>query len=75
MAGTATLVQKMRKVAKEIDKTHPDQANDLREKADALDAATEGYWGQPQTYTAKQFLGCYARARILYCNLTGENLV
>ena len=75
MAGTSTLVQRMRKLATEIDRTHGEQANDLREHADRLEEATDGFWGQPQTFTAKQFLGCWARARRCWCSLTGEPLV
>lgn len=75
MAGTMTLVQKMRKMATEIDRTHPEQANSLRERADELEEATDGYWGENQTVTVKQFLGCWARARLLWRDLTGESLI
>jgi uncharacterized iron-regulated protein len=54
--------------------THARSA-ELREKAEALAKATDGFFGKPQTHTAKQFLGAWARARRLWCDCTGEPLV
>lgn len=52
-----------------------ERAADLREKADAFEAAASGYYGDPQTVGVKTFLGCYARARTLWCECSGEPLV
>lgn len=52
-----------------------ERAAELVEKADAFDAATAGYYGEPQTCTVQNFLGCFARARRLWCDITGEPLV
>lgn len=50
---------------------HP-RAAELREKADAFDAATHGFMvAQPQTHTVKQQLGTWARAHRLHCECTG----
>lgn len=65
------LAEKMRALAAT---GHPSAA-ELNEKADAFDAATQGYYGDPQTVTAPKFLGCYARARRLWCDCSGEPLV
>lgn len=51
------------------------RATELREKADAFDVATAGFYAEPQTHDAKQFMGAYARARRLWCEITGESLV
>jgi hypothetical protein len=51
------------------------RANELREKADAFDDATAGFYGVPQTVTVQRFVGCFARARRLWCDVTGEPLV
>lgn len=53
---------------------HP-RAAELHEKADAFETAAKGYFGLPQTHTAKQFFGAYARARILWIEITVEPLV
>ncbi|WP_439392571.1 hypothetical protein ACRQ5Q_24425 [Bradyrhizobium sp. PMVTL-01] len=51
------------------------RAAELREKADAFDAATQGFYAQPQTCTIQKFFGCFARARRLWCDITGESVV
>ena len=58
----------------ELAKTHP-RAVELREKAAAFREGAEGFYGEPQTVTAKSFLGRWARARRLWCDCTGESLV
>ncbi|KRQ11909.1 hypothetical protein AOQ73_05740 [Bradyrhizobium pachyrhizi] len=55
--------------------TGHDRAAELREKADAFDQATEGFYALPQTVTVGAFMGAFARARRLWCNITGEPLV
>lgn len=54
--------------------SHP-RAAELIEKADALDAATAGYMSDPPTVTVRAFVGAFARARIAWCECTGEDLV
>lgn len=51
------------------------RADELREKADAFDAATDGYFATPQTVSVARFMGAYARARKFWCEITGEPLV
>ena len=47
-----------------------------REAADALDAATHGYFfADPPTVSAPRFLGAWARARRMWCERTGESLL
>jgi len=53
---------------------HPRSA-ELREHADKLDAATAGFYGDPQTVDVRQFMGAWARARKLWCSVTGESLL
>lgn len=52
-----------------------DRAEELREKADAFDKAAAGFYAEEQTVGAKSFLGAFARARRLWCDITGEALV
>ena len=56
------------------DKGHP-RAAELREKADAFDAATHGFMGLPQTRTVKQQLGAWARAHRLHYECTGKRIM
>lgn len=49
--------------------------SDLKDKADAFDRATEGFYSDPQTVSVKSFMGAYARARMLWCRVTGEALI
>lgn len=65
------LGEKMRALAP----MHPEYADELRAKASAFDVATAGYYGDPQVVDVKSFMGAYARARILYCKVTGDSLV
>jgi hypothetical protein len=55
--------------------TGHERAEELREKAKAFDDATAGFYGDPQTVDARKFLGCFARARRLWCDITGESLI
>lgn len=66
-----TLGDKMRALA---DIGHA-RSVELREKANAFDEAADGFYGTSQTVGAKQFLGAFARARKLWCEITGEPLV
>lgn len=51
------------------------KAKELIEKADAFDSAANGFYSQPQTVNVKSFLGAWARARKLWCEVSGEPLV
>ena len=49
------------------------RAAELREKADAFDAATHGFMGtNPPTHTVKQQIGTWARAHRVHCECTGK---
>lgn len=65
-----SLVDKMRALAE----SHPRGA-ELKEKADKLEAATTGFYSEPQTVDVKRFIGSWARARRLWCDITGEPLI
>jgi hypothetical protein len=53
------------------DKGHP-RAAELREKADAFDAATKGFMGtNPPTHTVKQMVGSWARASRVFSECGG----
>ena len=47
----------------------------MRQLADAFDKAAYRYAVEPQTVTARQFIGHWARARKCWCNYTGEPLI
>ena len=66
MTHTPNLIDNMRQLA--ADK-HP-RAHELRARADELEAAIS----DPKT-SMKKFVGCWARARRLWCECTGEDLV
>lgn len=55
--------------------TRTDLSEDFLAKADAFEAATLGFYADPQTVSAPKFLGCFARARRAWCDATGEPLV
>lgn len=55
-------------------RSHP-RAAEMIAEADALQAATEGFYAEDQTVDARKFLGCWARARRKWCDFTGEPLV
>lgn len=65
------LGDRMRKLAE----TRDDLPEDWLEKAEAFDRASEGYLAEVQTVNVKTFMGCFARARRMWCNATGEPLV
>ncbi len=47
----------------------------LRTSADAFDAATVGFYSEPQTVTVAKFFGAWARARRSWCDYSGEKLI
>jgi hypothetical protein len=55
-------------------KTHP-QADELQAKAAALRDAISGFYSTPQQVDVRRFMGCWARARRLWCECTGEPLI
>lgn len=44
-------------------------------QAAAFDAATEGFYGEPQSVDVRKFMGTFARTRRMWCEATGEDLV
>lgn len=52
-----------------------EHAEELRSLADALDGATAGFYGEPQTVTVQSFLKAWARARRRWSEITGEPLI
>lgn len=68
---TTNLSNRMRELAK----ARLDLPADWIEKADAFDAATAGFYGEPQTVSVQKFMGAFARARRMWCEATGEDLV
>jgi len=54
---------------------HAAVADTLRQRADQFEAAAKGFYAESQTVTPAHFLGCFARARRLYCDITGEPLI
>lgn len=47
----------------------------LIDLADKFDAATAGFYSEPQTCTVKEFMGHWARARKAWCAHSGEALI
>jgi len=48
---------------------------ELKSLADALDVATDGFFGDPRTVDVKKFCGAWARARRRWSEVSGEALV
>jgi hypothetical protein len=68
MTTKTDLSEKMHALA---DSGHP-RAAELRENADAFDAATHGFMAaQPQTHTVKQQVGTWARATRVFDECCG----
>lgn len=59
---------------RELHATGKELPEDWLEKAEALEKAAKAYYGQEAVSPAK-FLGCWARARRMWCKATGEPLV
>lgn len=80
MVDVTPLASKMRAKAAELmtglyDVPALSQAGELTRLANELNQAAAGYYGDPQTVDVRRFMGCYARARIAWCNASGEALV
>ena len=52
-----------------------DLPDNWMEVADAFDAAVKGFYATPQTVSVQKFMGAFARARRMWCDVTGEPLV
>ena len=65
------LANRMRRLAE----TRTDLPADWIEKADAFDAAAAGFYSGSQTVSVQKFMGAFARARRMWCDVTGEDLV
>lgn len=65
------LSERMRNLAN----TRTDLPDGWLAAADAFDEATKGFFGTPQTVSVMKFMGCFARARRMWCDVTGEPLV
>lgn len=69
--GKTNLAERMRLLAQ----TRDDLPEGWDAVADAFDEATIGFHATPPTVSVKKFLGCFARARRMWCDATGESLV
>lgn len=70
----ATLSQRMRQLAN-MPSGEP-WAEELRAKADALEKAIDRAYSEEGTKDdVRLMLGCWARARRLWCYITGDDLV
>lgn len=49
--------------------------HEMRTAAAAFDEATTGFYATPQTCTVKAFFARWAKARRIWCEHTGENLI
>ena len=72
METATALAKKMRARA---DKDSLPEDHEMRTRANAFDEATKGFYGEPQTCDVKKFMGCWARARRVWCDYTGEALI
>lgn len=57
----------------DADQLPPDHA--LRVLADELERAVDGYMATPRTVPVAKFVGAWARARLTWCNHTGDPLL
>lgn len=71
MTTETELSRRMRLLAQERD----DLPADWLQQAQKFDEAAAGFHSEPQTVSAKQFLGHFARTRRMWCDVTGEPLV
>lgn len=49
--------------------------HELRQLADAFDAASHGYFATPQTVHVRPYMAVWARTRKAWCAYSGEPLV
>lgn len=64
------LSDKMRALAE-----HHPRGAELIAKAKAFDDAAAGFYAEPQTVDVKKFMGCWARARRVYSDVSGDPLI
>jgi len=48
--------------------------HDLRVKAAEFEEGAIGFYSEPQTCSVQKFLGRWARARVVWCEYSGEEL-
>jgi len=68
---STNLSNRMRALAKVRD----DLPADWLDRAAEFDDATAGFFAEPQTVSVQKFMGTFARARRMWCEATGEDLV
>lgn len=51
------------------------RAEELREYADKFDAAVSGWIAEPQTVTVAEQCAAWVRARRLYCECSGKDML
>jgi len=56
------------------DSGHP-RADELREHADKFDATAAGWMAEPQTATVQEHCAAWARARRVYCECSGKDML
>lgn len=49
--------------------------HELRTLADELEQAIDAFFSAPPRITVRKFAAAWARARLVWCNLTGEPLI
>ena len=67
--STKALWERMR----DLHATGKELPEDWLQKAEDMEAAANAFWNQTGDYDG--FLGCWARARRLWCQVTGEPMV
>ena len=67
------LGKRMRRFAE--DNPYRQLPEDWHKTAEAFDNAAAGFFADPQTVSVGKFVGCFARARRMWCDVTGESLV
>ena len=69
--GKTHRAEKMRALAKK----RTDLPENWLDLADELDAATIGFFSEPQTVSVGEFMRCMIRARKAWCAATGESMI
>lgn len=69
--GKTSLSERMRLLATQRD----DLPANWLDTAQAFDDAATGFYASPPTVDVRKFMGCFARARRMWCDATGEPLV
>lgn len=64
-----------KRITERADKDGLPADHDLRQKADAFEEATKGYFSDPQTVDVVKFMGLYAKVKLAWRDYSGEALV